>query len=52
MRQHGNTYWFFLISIITDSGLPPFGRDDNGMGDDRIAHRYNPSPSNLKNVKS
>lgn len=25
--------------VVSDSGLPPFGRgDDNGMGDDRIAH--------------
>lgn len=29
----------FCVLSITDSGLPPFGRgDDNGMGDDRIAH--------------
>lgn len=32
-------YFFLLFRIILDSGLPPFGRgDDNGMGDDRIAH--------------
>lgn len=29
----------FLFYSFADSGLPPFGRgDDNGMGDDRIAH--------------
>lgn len=28
-----------VLLLISDSGLPPFGRgDDNGMGDDRIAH--------------
>lgn len=28
-----------LFISFSDSGLPPFGRgDDNGMGDDRIAH--------------
>lgn len=38
------SYWFFIHfhsipnTYNTDSGLPPFGRDDNGMGDDRIAH--------------
>lgn len=27
------------MNLFLDSGLPPFGRgDDNGMGDDRIAH--------------
>lgn len=30
---------FCFLGVFTDSGLPPFGRgDDNGMGDDRIAH--------------
>lgn len=39
---------FFFVSIITDSGLPPFGRDDNGMGDDRIAHILSEASSMMK----
>lgn len=46
-----NSFFFFpyCFLIISDSGLPPFGRgDDNGMGDDRIAHILSEASSMMK----
>lgn len=50
--KHSEHFWlvfyFSSVSIITDSGLPPFGRDDNGMGDDRIAHILSEASNMMK----